>query len=183
MVIPSVDTVHTIAFDFDGVFTDNKVWIDQSGRENVRCDRGDGLAFDILRAFRRQGKLSADLFILSRESNAVVQRRARKLNLDCRLCVGDKLGFMKGHLKERFPSLNDPFPGVVYLGNDLNDLPVMRRVGFAVAPEDAHPRVLEVSDLVIARRGGDGFIRAFVEYFLRIDELTEDQIDELISNC
>jgi 3-deoxy-D-manno-octulosonate 8-phosphate phosphatase (KDO 8-P phosphatase) len=181
--LPDLASVHTIVFDFDGVFTDNKVWVDQNGHESVCCDRGDGLAFDMLRAFKRRGELSAEMFVLSKESNSVVQQRARKLKLDCESCVGDKLAFMQNYLEERFPSADNPFSGVVYLGNDLNDLPAMRRVGFAVAPEDAHPRVRGVSQLVISRRGGDGFIRAFVERFLRIDKFTEDQIDELISNC
>ena len=39
--------IHTIIFDFDGVFTDNKVYISENGKESVRCDRGDGLAFDM----------------------------------------------------------------------------------------------------------------------------------------
>ena len=49
--LPDWRSVHTIVFDFDGVFTDNKVWTDQNGQESVCCDRGDGLAFDILRKF------------------------------------------------------------------------------------------------------------------------------------
>ena len=93
--IPAMETIHTIAFDFDGVFTDNKVWVDQEGHESVRCDRGDGLALDMVRAFKRQGKLDAELFVLSKESNPVVLQRARKLKLDCQHCVGDKLTFMQ----------------------------------------------------------------------------------------
>ena len=45
--LPDWRDLHTIVFDFDGVFTDNKVWVDQNGVESVRCDRGDGLGFDI----------------------------------------------------------------------------------------------------------------------------------------
>jgi 3-deoxy-D-manno-octulosonate 8-phosphate phosphatase (KDO 8-P phosphatase) len=52
--LPSVNEIHTIVFDFDGVFTNNKVWVDQDGRESVCCDRSDGLAFDILRIFQRK---------------------------------------------------------------------------------------------------------------------------------
>ncbi len=181
--IPALETVHTIVFDFDGVFTDNKVWVDQEGHESVRCDRGDGLALDMVRAFKRQGKLNAELFVLSKESNPVVLQRARKLKLDCQHGVGDKLTFMQEYLENRFPSMPDPFAGLVYLGNDLYDLPVMRRAGFAVAPEDAHPLVLDISHLVMRQGGGDGFVRAFIERLLGINELTEDEIDELVSNC
>ena len=65
--LPPLAAIHTVAFDFDGVFTDNKVWVDQDGRESVRCDRGDGLAFDLVRAFQLRGKLNAEFLILSKE--------------------------------------------------------------------------------------------------------------------
>lgn len=181
--MPALETIHTIAFDFDGVFTNNKVWVDQDGCESVRCDRGDGLALDLIRVFQCRGMLDAELFVLSKESNPVVLQRARKLKLECEHCVGDKLTFMQKYLADRFPSIRNPFAGLVYLGNDLNDLPVMRRAGYAVAPEDAHPRVLDISHLVVQKRGGDGFVRSFIEQLLGIEELTEDEVDELISNC
>lgn len=182
-LLPPLSGIHTIAFDFDGVFTDNKVWVDQDGRELVRCDRGDGLAFDLIRAFQRNGRLKAECFILSKETNAVVLARARKLKIDCHNGVGDKLGFITRHLAGRLPGHADPFAGLVYLGNDLNDLPIMRRAGYAVAPADAHPLVSDVAHLVLPQRGGEGFVRAVIEHLLRINELSKEEIDELISDC
>ena len=180
--LPPLTEIHTVAFDFDGVFTDNKVWVDQDGRESVRCDRGDGLAFDMVRAYKRFGKLNADFFILSKETNPVVLARARKLKLDCQHGVGDKLGFMTDYLANRFPSHVNPFSGLVYLGNDLNDLPLMRRSGFAVAPANAHPMVCNVAHLVMPQQGGDGFVRAFIELLLGINNLSKEEIDELVSD-
>lgn len=180
---PNLKDIHTIVFDFDGVFTDNKVWVDQEGREAVRCDRGDGLAFDLARAFQKQGQLNAEFFILSTESNPVVRERARKLKLDCHHGVGDKLSFMKDYLRNRFPSNKKSFAGVVYLGNDLNDLPLMQHVGFAVAPSDAHPRVLEEAHFVLDQKGGNGFVRAFIEQLLNVNNLSKENLNELISYC
>lgn len=179
---PALAAIHTVAFDFDGVFTDNKIWVDQDGRESVRCDRGDGLAFDLVRAFQRRGRLDAEFFILSTETNPVVLARASKLKLDCYQGVGDKLGFMTEHLAARLPDHADPFAGLVYLGNDLNDLPLMRRAGYAVAPADAHPLVCKCSDLVMEQRGGEGFVRAFIERLLGINHFTQEKIDELVSD-
>lgn len=181
--IPSLNEIHTVVFDFDGVFTDNKVWVDQDGHESVRCDRGDGLAFDLVRAFKRQGKLKADFFILSKETNSVVLARAEKLKLDCQHGVGDKLEFMINYFADRIPNHANPFAGMVYLGNDLNDLPLMRRAGFAVAPSDAHLMVYNIAHLVMPQRGGEGFVRAFIELMLGINNLSKDEIDELVSNC
>lgn len=180
--LPALSAIHTVAFDFDGVFTDNKVWVDQEGRESVRCDRGDGLAFDLVRVFQRQAWLTAEFFILSKETNPVVLARARKLKLDCHHGISDKLGFMTEYLSTRLPDNANPFAGVVYLGNDLNDLPLMRRVGYAVAPLDAHPLVCKSAHLVLEQKGGGGLVRAFIERLLRINELTKGEIDELISN-
>lgn len=175
--------IHTVAFDFDGVFTDNKVWVDQDGRESVRCDRGDGLAFDLVRAFQKLGKINAEFFILSKEANSVVLSRAAKLKLVCHHGIGDKLGFMEEYLKTRFPADLDPFAGLIYLGNDLNDLPLMRRAGYAVAPTDAHPWVQKIAHLVLEQRGGEGFVRVFIEHLLAMKQLTSEEIDEIISNC
>ena len=179
---PAMTDVHTVAFDFDGVFTDNAVWVDQDGRESVRCDRGDGLAFDLVRAVRRLRPMSTEFFILSKETNPVVLARARKLRIDCHNAVGCKLAFMTAYLTNRFPGHGDPFAGLVYLGNDLNDLPLMRRVGYAVAPADAHRLVLDVADLVMEQKGGHGFVRAFLERFLGIDQLSMGELDELVSD-
>lgn len=178
---PALTFVHTVVFDFDGVFTDNKVWVDQNGKESVRCDRGDGLAFDLVRAFQCQGRLAAEFFILSKEANPVVMSRAKKLKLDCYHGVGNKLDFMVAHLAARFPDNANPFAGLVYLGNDLNDLPLIRRAGYSVAPNDAHLLVKKHASLILPQNGGDGFVRAFIEELLGIGKLSIEELCEFVS--
>jgi 3-deoxy-D-manno-octulosonate 8-phosphate phosphatase (KDO 8-P phosphatase) len=180
--IPKLSLVHTVVFDFDGVFTDNKVLVDQNGSESVRCDRADGLAMDFVRTFKKQGLLSADFFILSKEFNPVVIARTKKLGLDCHHGISDKLDFMISYFADKKPNNPQPFQGLVYLGNDLNDLPIMRHAGFSVAPSDAHLLVQEVSHLVMKEKGGEGFVRAFIEKLLRINQLSKEKIDELVSD-
>ena len=68
--------IELIVFDFDGVFTDNKVFVDQQGNESVRCSRSDGLAFDLLRFYIKKFNINCSFFILSTEINAVVKKRA-----------------------------------------------------------------------------------------------------------
>jgi len=181
--IPSPQLIHTVVMDFDGVFTDNKVWVDQHGVESVRCDRGDGLGFDLIRAFQKREKLATTFMILSKESNPVVISRASKLRIPCFNGIENKLAYLKAFLADTRPMDKDPMSGVIYLGNDLNDLPTMRRVGFSVAPIDAHPRVKQVASIVLDMNGGNGFVRAFIEKFLNIHLMTEEQIDELILDC
>lgn len=68
----SLDNVHAFIFDFDGVLTNNMVFLSESGEESVVCSRSDGLAFDVLRKIGKQS------YILSTEKNPVVSARAKK---------------------------------------------------------------------------------------------------------
>jgi len=179
---PSVQNIHTVIFDFDGVFTDNKVYVGQDGMEWVRCDRGDGLAIDLLRRYRQKRALNLDFFILSTERNPVVAARARKLKMECMQDVGDKLGFVTRYLGEHCPGMSDVFAGLVYLGNDLNDLPVLERAGFSIVPSDAHERVRAAASVVLPQPGGQGFVREAVERLLNISSMTQEEIHELVCN-
>ena len=180
---PDFSSVHTVIFDFDGVFTDNKVYVSGRGDETVRCDRADGLAIDILRRYRRKGQFNARVFILSKEKNAVVSARARKIGLECHYGVSDKVKFMKRYLARHHRNLKNPFANVIFLGNDLNDLPLMQAVGFSVAPSDAHARIRKAASIVLPQKGGEGFVRAFVERLLGINKLSTGDINELVSDC
>lgn len=163
---------HTICFDFDGVFTNNKVWVDQNGIESVCCDRSDGLGLDMLAKFISLNKWRMDYFILSKEKNPVVMQRANKLNIDFVQAINNKKVFLVDYLIER--SL-DP-KGLLYIGNDLNDLPAIQYAGFSVAPCDAHDMILSHVDLVLPQKGGDGFVRAFIEILIGLDKISADEI-------
>lgn len=165
--IPHWETIHTLVFDFDGVFTNNKVWVDQNGIESVCCDRGDGLAFDLLRQFVRQNNWSLRYFILSKETNPVVSVRARKIQIECIQSTTDKAAYLVNYL-----GVNKLSPeGLIYLGNDLNDLAAMKVAGFTVAPCDAHPLILRQADIVMTQAGGEGFVRAFIEALICLEDL------------
>lgn len=177
---PRIEDVHTIVFDFDGIFTDNKVYIADDGSELVRCDRADGLGIDLLRAYGRRRRRVLDILILSRERNRVVQARARKLGLRSRRAVVDKLSFLQNYLRRRHPAVSDPFAGLLYAGNDLNDLPLIARAGFSVAPADAHPLVRQTANAVLPIRGGEGFVRGVVERLLGVSTMSAEEIYELV---
>jgi N-acylneuraminate cytidylyltransferase len=149
-------TPKLVVFDFDGVFTDNRVLIDQDGKEAVLCDRGDGMSIDWLRSANIPG------LILSKERNRVVEARARKVGLDVAQAVDGKAAFLREWCASNSINLSD----VVYLGNDLNDLECFAIVGFSVAVSDAAPQVLEAADLILSRPGGRGAIRELIEAIL-----------------
>ncbi len=147
-----------LVMDFDGVFTDDTVITDQDGRESVICSRSDGFGLDML---RQQGKVHA--MILSREENPVVSARARKLKLEVYQGVQDKAQAIQQLIKERNLTRAD----VIYIGNDLNDLPALPYVGYFACPQDAHTEVVRRADLVLSKPGGHGAIRELIEIILR----------------
>ncbi len=179
--IPYWKNVHTLMFDFDGIFTDNKVWVDQNGIETVSCDRRDGLAFDLLRSFARLQNWELKCIILSKEKNSVVDVRARKLGLECVKGVSNKASFIKQYLDSRLITCYNKDQILVYLGNDLNDLGAIEISDFSCAPFDSHPRIIEAVDLVLPESGGNAFVRTFIEKLICIHDLTNAQIDQLLS--
>jgi len=174
--LPDWKGVHTIVFDFDGVFTDNKVWVDQNGVESVRCDRGDGLGFDLLRSFIQKNNWDLQYFILSKEVNPVVSARAQKIQVDCIQSTSDKAGHLKKHLMNN----NLDSDGLIYLGNDLNDLAAMQIAGFSIAPVDSHPLILNQADLVLPKKGGNGFVREFIEMLIGLERMSATEISNLL---
>jgi YrbI family 3-deoxy-D-manno-octulosonate 8-phosphate phosphatase len=141
--------VDLVVFDFDGVMTDDRVWVNQDGHEAVAANRRDGMGIAALH------KASIPAVVLSTESNPVVSARCRKLELPVIQGLSDKSTALRHLLQER---QIDP-ANVVYLGNDVNDLPCFPLVGCAVVVADAHPDVIPHADIVLSHPGGHGAVR------------------------
>lgn len=164
--LPNYKSIHTFIFDFDGIFTNNKVIISSEGKESIICDRGDGLAFNLIKKFMRNKNWDLNIFILSKEKNKVVETRAKKLNINCHQGIDNKKDFITNYLTNNFENFNSAAKGIIYFGNDINDYYAMKLSGYTVAPIDSHPLILENADLIIPKKGGEGFIRSFIEKFL-----------------
>ena len=148
--------IAALVLDFDGVFTDNRVYVSQDGTEMVRCDRGDGWGISRLKA------TGLPILVLSTEPNPVVQARAKKLGIPCIHGAQDKSAELSGWLGKNHLNPAD----VIYVGNDENDLGCMELVGCAVAVADAQPSILAKADLVLEHAGGKGAIREVCELIL-----------------
>lgn len=156
----SIESFNMFCFDFDGVFTDNKVYVCGDGSEIVKCDRSDGLALEYLKKYAKAIGWNPKIMIVSKENNIVVKARATKLDIECHQGINDKLTYIEGIIKS---SSDFEWQKLVYFGNDLNDYLPMQKAGLAVCPKDAHPEIKRISGYVSCRNGGDGFIREFVE--------------------
>ena len=150
------DSIQLVVFDFDGVMTDNRVIVNEKGEESVCCHRGDGMGISLLR------DLKIAMLVLSSETNPVVSERCRKLQLECIQAVGSKDQVLLDLIRQRGV---DPAE-VVYVGNDVNDLPAYSVAGCTVAVADAHPALKQKADLILSRPGGKGAVRELCDWIL-----------------
>ncbi|MEO8355854.1 MAG: acylneuraminate cytidylyltransferase [Chloroflexota bacterium] len=156
---PMPEKIDLIICDFDGVLTDNRVWVDQDGKESVAAFRSDSLRVKELRA------IGIEVMILSSEPNPVVRARAKKMGVESIHGIGinDKGRVMRDVLEQKKVKAGN----VIYIGNDINDLPCFEVAGWSVAVADAFPEVLRAADHVLARPGGHGALRELCDLLLK----------------
>ena len=157
--IPSIqilNQIKAVIFDFDGVFTDNRVIISTTGEEFVICDRGDGMGTNLLAA------AGMKMLILSKEKNAVGASRGKKLNIEVIQGCDDKLPELIQWLQKNSIDAKQ----AAYIGNDINDLECLSHVGVGAIPADAHHSVVAAATWILQHNGGRGAIREFADVLL-----------------
>ncbi|KOT87773.1 transferase [Streptomyces sp. NRRL F-5755] len=154
--LPTRDDIDAVVLDFDGTQTDDRVLVDSDGREMVAVHRGDGLGIAALR------KAELKLLILSTEVNPVVAARARKLRLPVLHGIDRKDLALKQWCEEQGIAPER----VLYVGNDVNDLPCFGLVGWPVAVASAHDAVRGAARAVTSTPGGGGAIREIASWLL-----------------
>lgn len=152
-----ISKIRLIAFDFDGVFTDNMVYVFEDGAEAVRCSRSDGMGLQKLR------RLGLETIIISTETNPVVSARARKLQMRCVQECEDKRAALEKIIQEMGISLAE----VAFVGNDINDEACLKCVGLPIVVQDAHPDVLPLARFQTRKPGGRGAVREICDLFER----------------
>ncbi|MFE6362141.1 cytidylyltransferase domain-containing protein [Streptomyces sp. NPDC057806] len=163
--LPTAADIDAVVLDFDGTQTDDRVLIDTDGKEFVSVHRGDGLG---IAALRRSG---LTMLILSTEQNPVVAARARKLKIPVLHGIDRKDLALKQWCEEQGIAPER----VLYVGNDVNDLPCFALVGWPVAVASAHDVVRGAARAVTTVPGGDGAIREIASWILgpSLDSLTK----------
>jgi YrbI family 3-deoxy-D-manno-octulosonate 8-phosphate phosphatase len=156
---PMPEKIDLIICDFDGVITDNRVWVDQDGRETVAAYRSDSVRVKDLRA------VGIDVMILSSEPNRVVEARARKMGVEAihGIALHDKGRVMREVLEQKKIKAEN----VIFVGNDINDLSCFEVAGWSVAVADAYPEVIRAADFVLSKPGGHGALRELSDLLLK----------------
>ena len=152
--------IRCLCLDVDGVLTDGRVYIGDDGQPMRAFHIHDGFA---IRAFQQVG--GTVVIITGKRSNAV---RVRADELGIQYCVQgseDKLA----DLLRLLPKIGVELEQVAAVGDDLPDLPVLRRCGFPIAVANAVAEVKAAAQLITKRRGGEGAVREAVEHLLRND--------------
>jgi N-acylneuraminate cytidylyltransferase len=154
---PLLAQIRLVVFDFDGVFTDNKVVVNQDGTESVVCSREDGLGIARLLGH------GIDAAVLSTETNPVVAARCRKLKVSVLQGLSNKGQALRDLASAKGLEIDQ----VAYVGNDRNDLDCLEIAHVALVPADAHASVRSTADIVLRSRGGHGAVREACELTIR----------------
>lgn len=152
--LSSLKKAKGIIFDFDGVFTDNSVILSEDGKEHVRCSRLDGLGLKKIR------EANIPSCVISSEINKVVESRCQKLLIECFSGVGDKVAKAIEWSNIHRINLED----VIFLGNDINDIPLLCSVGFPAVVSDCHNDVLDHAFFQTTHSGGNGAVRELCDF-------------------
>jgi YrbI family 3-deoxy-D-manno-octulosonate 8-phosphate phosphatase len=157
--------IRLLITDVDGVLTDGGMYYSADGEFAKKFNTRDGMGVQL---WREAGNAAA---IITKERSPSVAERASKLRLEHYFeGVTDKLGVMQ----ELIARLELSAGEVAYVGDDVNDLEIMRAVGFAACPADAQPEVLAAADFVCTRRGGEGCVREVVRHLLERQRADDD---------
>lgn len=159
-VIERAKRVRLVCLDFDGTLTDGMVYVDETGRETVRCSRRDSLGIEMLQA------AGVAVCVISKEANPVVAVRCAKMKVRCEQAVTTGEG--KAEILQRTVAQMDlSLEEVAYMGDDVNDLPALKIAGLAVAPADAHSLVRVVVSHVTEAAGGCHAVRELCDLILK----------------
>jgi 3-deoxy-D-manno-octulosonate 8-phosphate phosphatase (KDO 8-P phosphatase) len=165
--ISKASLVKAIFFDVDGVLTDGRITYDDSGREIKSFNVKDGLIVSYL---KKAGIITG---AISGRESAAVTRRCAELKVDfCHQGIVDKAMVFEKLLKHYKLKSKE----VVFIGDDINDLPVFRQVGFSVCPADTFDYLKEQVDLVTYAKGGTGVLREVGDLVLTAKGLFENII-------
>lgn len=144
--------------DIDGVWTDGGMYYDQTGNEWKKFNTSDSAGVLFLKL------LNIPLAIITGENTEIVKLRADKLKIEhLYMGVKDKVSVAKGLCEE----LNINLSEVAYIGDDINDMALLKLVGLSAAPSNSPNYIKALVDIIIDTKGGDGAFRAFVEEILR----------------
>lgn len=150
--------IKLVLTDCDGVLTDTGVYYSERGEVMKRFSIRDGMGVERLRKL-----VGIETGIITGELSGSVKKRAKKLKIDeLHLGAEDKVLVLKKVMKRK----NIKSENIAFIGDDVNDLNIMKIVGLTACPSDAMSEVKNISDYVCKKSGGNGAFREFAELII-----------------
>lgn len=171
-LIHRASKIKLLLTDVDGVLTDTGVYYSAQGEQMKRFSIRDGMGVERLRKL-----VKVETGIITREDTDIVKSRADKLKItELHLGILEKEKTLKEILKRK----NISYDEVAYIGDDTNDIEIMKKVGLSACPNDATKFAKEVADFVTKNNGGYGAFRDFAELIIEAKQLKQKgQTNEL----
>ncbi|MEG0137203.1 MAG: HAD-IIIA family hydrolase [Cetobacterium sp.] len=163
--------IKLIVLDVDGTLTDGKLYVSNNGDAMKAFNVKDGLG--ITQAIA----LGKEVVIITGKTSQIVTRRSLELGIkEIHQGIKDKIGTLEAILKKH----ELDYSNVAYMGDDLIDLAVMKKCKLSGAPKDAVEEILNISDFISTKNGGDGAVREFIEYILKSENLWDKVINHFV---
>ncbi len=157
-LIAKIRQIRLLVLDVDGVMTDGRIIMDHEGRETKNFNVKDGHGMKVLMRY------GVDVILVTGRKSTVVEHRARDLGIgEIHQGVHNKLEIAEAILRNR--SMN--YDHMAFVGDDIVDIPVLKRAGFSVAVADAVEDVKKCVDYVTVNKGGRGAVREVCELILK----------------
>jgi len=150
--------IRMLVLDVDGTLTDGGIYIDAHGVQSKKFNIRDGMGITLL----HEAGIAVGIISHS-HAQAILDERARMLGIQYVYSGKEpKLEVLERWIKE----LSIASDEVAYIGDDVNDIEIIEKVGLSACPYDAHYKVVRTVDIVLQRKGGEGCVREFIDRYL-----------------
>jgi len=167
MVAKKIKLIGSLILDVDGVLTDGRIIIDDMGNEAKHFNVRDGHGLKLLM------RAGIDIILITGRTSQVVEHRARELGItDVYQGAKNKVEI----LEEIFRKKHISGESVAYIGDDIVDVPVFKKVGFSVAVADASEHAKKSADYITKSNGGKGAVREICEMILMVQDKWDDLV-------
>ena len=157
------DSIRLVLFDVDGVLTDGGLYVGENGEMFKKFNAKDGVAVSLLH------KNGLKVGLVSGKKSRALDFRINELGFDYAITdCKDKLSAVKNLLD----CIELKFSQVAFIGDDVLDVPVMKKTGLSIAPADGHPLAKQIAHIVTLAKGGEGVARESAEHILKESGLT-----------
>lgn len=164
-LIEKCKKIKLLLSDVDGVLTDGGMYYTEKGETMKKFNTKDGMGVELLKNY------GIETILITKENSIIVKKRAKKIKVEAHIGILDKKKILDT-ISKKYNVKNEE---IAYIGDDVNDLEIMKRVGFSAAPEDAVDDIKKISNYISSLKGGNGVLREIADMILSIKNNTIEE--------